>query len=74
MRTQISKDDNPPKKSTKFQDALSLLSKFHKGNLIEDLTNLEFESSHLEKNEKEGETAKDKEHKQEELKEDKPES
>ena len=74
VRTPISKDDNPPEKSTKFPEALSLLSKFHNGNLIEDLTNLEFESTRLEKSKKEGETTKDKEHKPEELKEDKAKS
>ena len=74
VRTPISKDDNPPEKSTKFPEALSLLSKFHNGNLIEDLTNLEFESTHLKKSKKEGETTKDKEPKQEELKEDKSKS
>ena len=53
---------------------MDFLSEIYKGILIEDLTNLEFESTHLEKSKKEGETTKDKEHKQEELKEDKAKS
>ena len=74
VRTPISKDDKPPQKSTKFPKVMDFLSEIYKGILIEDLTNLEFESTHLEKSKKEGETTKDKEHKAEEPKEDKPKS
>ena len=75
VRTPTSKDKDPPYKSEKFPEALSLLSKIHNGNLIEDLTNLEFKTYHIEKKKKkEGETIKEKKQKQEELKVEKPES
>ena len=70
----LSKEEQPPEKSTKFPKVMDFLSQIYKGNLIEDLTNLEFESTRLEKSKKEGETTKDKEPKQEELKEDKSKS